>query len=92
MTIVNAVSIHKGRPELDARLKSSYKMSSEIVMTSKDFNKDDSATTERVVGKESSTIELLMEQNKKTLELLQDQQVQNKVLMENLQLQQLTKR
>ena len=70
MVIVNAVSIQKGRPELDARLKSSYKKSSEITMMSKDFNKEDSATTERVVGRESSKIELLMERNRKTLEML----------------------
>ena len=80
----------KGRPGLDARLKSSNKKSSEIVKMSKDFNKEDSATTERVVGKESSTIDLVMEQNRKTLELLQEQQVQNKMLMEKLQLQQST--
>ena len=59
-------------------------------MMSKDFDKEDSATTERVVGRESSMIELLMEQNRKTLELLKEKQVQNKMLMEKLQLQQST--
>ena len=86
MAIVNAVSIHKVRPELDTRLKSSYKNRSGIVMMSEDFNKKDSTTTERDVGIERSTIELFIEQNRKMLELLQGQQVRKKLLLKKLQL------